>query len=109
MLITATAMSVVFVMLLLLAVIFTSTGKYFIRKSGQNKEKQPKQVAEKEPSTQQDEEETDIPAIATALYLFFDDQHEVEQTGFWLNRSLNQQTAWSAKHILFKKSPIRKK
>jgi len=50
----------------------------------------------------------DIVAIATALHLHFDDQHEIEQTGFWLNRPLNYQTTWTAKNNLFKKSPIRK-
>jgi len=56
----------------------------------------------------QEENNLDIVAIAMALYLHFDDQHEVEQTGFWLNRPLNQQTTWTAKNILFKKSPVRK-
>ena len=50
----------------------------------------------------------DIVAIAMALHLHFDDQHEIEQTGFWLNRPLNYQTTWTAKNNLFKKSPIRK-
>jgi hypothetical protein len=60
-----------------------------------------------EPSMQSTDD-LDIVAIATALYLHFDDQHEVEQTGFWLNRPLNHQTVWTAKNNLFKKSPIKK-
>jgi hypothetical protein len=52
--------------------------------------------------------DSDMAAIAMALYLYFDDQHEVEQTGFWLNRPLNQQTTWTAKNNLFRKLPVRK-
>ena len=56
----------------------------------------------------QDAKNLDIVAISMALHLYFDNQHEVEQTGFWLNRPLNAQTAWAAKSNLLKKSPIRK-
>jgi len=65
-------------------------------------------MAEKEQTKGADAKKMDIAAIAMALHLYFDDQHEVEQTGFWLNRPLNYQPAWAAKSILFKKSPIRK-
>jgi Na+-transporting methylmalonyl-CoA/oxaloacetate decarboxylase gamma subunit len=133
--ITITTMMVVFTVLFLLALIFTRTGKYFkqkaenktqllaktgryIKRTGRyirktvdiNKGKESEKIAEKELPIQPAENtnELDIIAIATALYLHFDDQHEVEQTGFWLNRPLNQQTAWTAKSNLFKKSPIRK-
>jgi Na+-transporting methylmalonyl-CoA/oxaloacetate decarboxylase gamma subunit len=106
--ITITTMAIVFTVLLLLAIIFINTGKYFKRKTPSRKQK-------KEIQSVQNTQETlntdglELAAIATALHLYFDDQHEVEQTGFWLNRSLNQQTPWAAKHILFKKSPRRKK
>ena len=60
------------------------------------------------PPPVQNTDESDIAAIAMALYLHFDDRHEVEQTGFWLNRPLNQQTTWTAKDKLFRKLPIRK-
>jgi Na+-transporting methylmalonyl-CoA/oxaloacetate decarboxylase gamma subunit len=133
-LITVTTMSVVFTVLLSLAVIFTMTGRYFkkkaddkakkdtqlgkyFKKTGQyirknNKGKETAQAVAEEKNTgqsAQSADDLDIIAIATALYLHFDDQHEVEQTGFWLNRPLNHQTAWAAKSNLFKKSPIRKK
>jgi Na+-transporting methylmalonyl-CoA/oxaloacetate decarboxylase gamma subunit len=134
--ITVTTMSVVFLVLLTLALIFTQTGRYFKRKSEEAKTqgklklftqtrkytkrtgnqirkivtKENTQEPENEPVTQNatDTNELDMVAIATALYLHFDNQHETEQTGFWLDRPLNQQTAWTAKNILFKKSPIRK-
>jgi Na+-transporting methylmalonyl-CoA/oxaloacetate decarboxylase gamma subunit len=105
--ITVTAMSVVFVMLLLLAIIFKQTGKYF--RQGAEKKKKEKEIIPietKEPI--QNADDLDLVAIATALHLYFDDRHEVEQTGFRLNRSLNQQMPWAAKHILFKKSRVRK-
>ena len=133
--ITVTTMTIVFAVLFILALIFTRTGKYFKRKAeadkvkrdvqllaktGQyiretgkyimgNKSKEDMQATEKQDiQAVPDTDELDIAAISTALYLYFDDQHEVEQTGFWLNRPLNQQTAWTAKNNLFKKSPIRK-
>ena len=87
------------------------TGKYIIKTVDIRKEKEAAQAVEGENPINQSEENTDdldIVAIATALYLHFDDQHEVEQTGFWLNRPLNHQTTWTAKSNLFKKSPIRK-
>jgi Na+-transporting methylmalonyl-CoA/oxaloacetate decarboxylase gamma subunit len=105
--ITFTTMSVVFVVLFLLAVIFIYTGKYFKKKAETNRIKKEIQSVKKE-SAIADANELELAAIATALYLYFDDQHEVEQTGFWLNRQRNQQTPWSAKRILFKKLPIRK-
>jgi len=131
--ITVTTMTVVFTVLLILALIFTKTGKYFKRKADENKAKRDLQILSKtgkyikkfrkntETETEQpvenkptaqstsDADDLDMAAIATALYLHFDDQHEVEQTGFYLNRPLNQQTAWASKNILFKKSPVRKR
>ena len=85
--------------------------KFLVKTSNSNKEKGKKAVqAVKNPinSPAQGAEELDIVAISMALYLHFDDQHEVEQTGFWLNRPLNQQTTWTAKDNLFRKLPIRK-
>ena len=142
--ITITTMTVVFTVLLSLALIFTYTGRYFKKKAedkaknqllrqtgkyikrtgryirktvedipiipiGKEKEKE-KEKTETQSVTQPSEEENslDMAAIATALYLHFDDQHEVEQTGFWLNRPLNHQTGWTTKNNLFKKSPIKK-
>jgi len=56
-----------------------------------------------------EQKELDIAAISMALHLYFDDQHETEQTGFWLNRPLNHQPAWAVKNILFRKLPIKKR
>ena len=135
--ITVTTMTVVFTVLILLALVFTYTGRYFKKKTDEDKERNQlltktgkyikrtgryikKTVEdipiipigkEKEQVVQQPEQEDnmlDIAAITTALYLHFDDKHEVEQTGFWLNRPLNHQTVWTAKSNLFKKSPIKK-
>jgi len=72
-------------------------------------EKKEKQVIEtRQAPTMQNANELDIVAISMALYLHFDNQHEVEETGFWLNRPLNQQTTWTAKNNLFRKLPVRK-
>jgi sodium pump decarboxylase gamma subunit len=109
--ITITTMAIVFTVLLLLAIIFINTGRYFKRQASSRKQKKEipsVQNAQRIPNTP-NTDEFELAAIAMALHLYFDDQHEVEQTGFWLNRRLNQQTPWAAKHILFKKSPRRKK
>ena len=89
-----------------------------IKRTGQYVRKTVREIKKREEAVQtvkesinppaQEENNLDIAAIAMALYLHFDDQHEVEQTGFWLNRPLNQQTTWTAKNVLFKKSPVRK-
>jgi Na+-transporting methylmalonyl-CoA/oxaloacetate decarboxylase gamma subunit len=90
-----------------------NTGKY-IKKTvdiNKGKEKETVQADEKEQTVKQPVQDTndlDIVAISMALYLHFDDQHEIEQTGFHLNRPLNYQTAWTTKNNLFKKSPIKK-
>ena len=74
---------------------------------GINKEKE-KEAVDVVEKTAQGTDDMDIAAIAMALHLYFNDQHEIEETGFWLNRPLNYQTAWTAKNNLFRKSPIRK-
>lgn len=104
--ITITTMTIVFIVLFILAVIFYYTGKYFRKQTERHKQKKEIQL-EAIPAVS-NANELDLAAIAMALHLYFDDQHEIEQTGFWLNRSLNQHSQWSAKHILFKKSPKRK-
>ena len=131
--ITITTMTAVFSMLTILAIIFTYTGRYFKRKASEEKsmreiklfaktgryirermwqdkvkEELKKIEKEQEVIPPFDADELDVVAIATALYLHFSNQHEIEQTGFYLNRPLNHQTAWTAKNNLFKKSPIRK-
>jgi len=65
-------------------------------------------MTEKKQTKGTDTKKVNIAAISMALHLYFDDQHEIEQTGFWLNRPLNYQPAWATKSILFKKLPIRK-
>lgn len=106
--ITITTMTVVFIVLLLLALIFKRTGRYFKKRADENKPKKEKKHQEIKQVEEviQDTDDLDVVAISTALYLYFDDQHEIEQTGFWL-KPKNQQ-AWSEKNILFKKSPRRK-
>ncbi len=108
--ITLTTMTIVFLMLLFLAIIFTGTRRLFQRREDKKKAvAQAEQIAETTPAvTVLQAEDSDIIAIATALHLYFDDQHEVEQTGFWLKSQINEQSSWAAKNLLFKKSPIRK-
>jgi hypothetical protein len=79
-----------------------------LKKIGKYVKKKAVEEVQTAKNEQPNAKELDIAAISMALHLYFDDQHEVEQTGFWLNRPLNHQAAWAAKSILFKKSPVRK-
>ena len=101
-----TTMTLIVMALTLIAFIFVSITKSNEKKA-ENKMKAVVQNVGNEQIAKTDEAE--IAAISAALHLYFDDQHEVEQTGFWLNRELNQCPAWAAKNILFKKLPIRRK
>ena len=109
--ITATSVSVVFLLLFVIAVVFTCTGSYFKRKEA--KEAQPAakgpQASSEKPAAPASQADGDIPAvIAAALYLYQQDCHEEEETGFYLNRGINQSTPWSSKSLNFKRTPIRK-
>ncbi len=103
--ITLTIMSVVFLALLLLAIIFTFTGKFFKKQAG--KSQQPKQQQTDLPAPIKplaDNNDDDMPAIAMTLHLYFDNQHEVEQTGFYLNPQ-HGQSPWGAKALNFRQLP----
>jgi len=102
---TITTITIIVMALTLLAFIVASAKKSTEKKE-RNKMMEEEQSDENEQAAQTDEAE--IAAVAAALYLYFDNQHEVEQTGFWLNRPLNQQTTWTAKDNLFRKLPVRK-
>jgi Na+-transporting methylmalonyl-CoA/oxaloacetate decarboxylase gamma subunit len=109
--ITLTAMSVVFGLLTILAVVFIFIGRYFRKRvAGEGtkniRTEEQKTVCPTAADTS-DEMDDDLPAIAMALHLYFNEQHEDESTGFYLNRGLNFRNPWSDKHQLFKKSPIR--
>ena len=107
--ITVTTMAVVFLMLTLLALIFTYTGRYFkkIETKGKVKETKKQQQTENLPAANTSQEDADMIAIAMALHLHFDNQHEIEQTGFWLKPQRNEQLAWASKNA-FKRVPNRK-
>ena len=108
--ITITTMTVVFLMLTLLALIFTYTGRYFKKQARKDKTKETKkqQQTEKEPVINTSPTaDTDMIAIAMALHLHFDNQHEIEQTGFWLKPQRSGQLAWASKNS-FKRVPNRK-
>ena len=109
--ITLTIMSVVFLALLCLAVIFTFTGRFFKKQTTKNP--QPKQkskqqqkqvdVVQQQPTTAT-ADDSDMVAIAMTLHLYFDNQHEVEQTGFYLNPQ-HSQSAWASKVLNFRQLP----
>ena len=109
--ITITSVSVVFLLLFVIAVVFYFTGKYFKHKEAKENQKQAEPVSapEKKASVKDAVTPDDIPAvIAAALYLYGQDCHEEEEMGFYLNRGLNQTSPWATKSLNFKRTPIRK-
>lgn len=108
--ITVTSVSVVFILLFVIALVFTCTGNYFKRKeSKETNNTKPIPAATEKSELQADNTDGDIPAvIAAALYLYQQDCHEVEETGFYLNREPNQSSPWANKSLNFKRTPNRK-
>ena len=109
--ITATSISVVFLLLFVIAIVFKFTGAYFKRQEAKEAAQQETTPAPKPAPAQNGTEKTpdDIPAvIAAALHLYQQDCHDVEEMGFYLNRGLNQSSPWANKSLSFKHSPIRK-
>ncbi|MDR1793424.1 MAG: OadG family protein [Bacteroidales bacterium] len=110
--ITITCMGVVFLLLAFLGVTFTLIGRRFKRRTERLTAKMETDAPiaqEKSTQVQHNQENNDLIAIAMALHLYFNEQHEDEPTGFYLNRGLNFSNGWSAKYQMFKKSPNRNK
>lgn len=107
--ITLTSMSVVFTLLLLVAVVFMLTGKYFKRQLTK-KQTLPEESTKitQESTTKNTVADNDMAAVAMTLHLYFNDLHEIEPMGFNLSRGLNQTTPWANKSFVLKKSPNRK-
>lgn len=105
--ITITSMSVVFLLLLLVAVSFKFTGNYF-KKQNKAKQAPPKKQTNTTPPIQA-QNTNEIAAIAMALHLYINDNyHEEEATGFHIQRELNQHSPWENKTLNFRKYPNKK-
>ncbi len=111
--ITVTCMAVVFLILFLVSLVFKGTAKYFKKQSAKQEKASVKEsvqeVKASEPvSVAAAGNEDEVAAIAMALHMYFNDMHEVESTGFYLRRGLNEHSAWESKSMMFRKSPIQK-
>ncbi len=119
--ITITSMSVVFTVLLVIAIFYKIIGLYFKRKERKEKELQqaqstttPTPAATIPPAytPESNEEFTDeMLAMAVALHVHIneDGKHDIENTGFYLQPNLNNTTSWNDKTLTLKKTPIIKK
>lgn len=109
--ITITSMSVVFLLLLFIAISFKFTGVYF--KKQHKKQTKAQEIALKKDTTpfnsETNHKTNDIAAITLALHLYYNNNyHEEEPTGFHIDRELNQQTPWENKTLNFRKYPNKK-
>jgi len=103
-----TAMTVVFISLILLYVMFKYIGKYNLRISRKNTE-----LAASDGKKIITEEETSAEvyaAISTALHCYFDDEeaHDYEHTILTIDKVTRNYSPWSSKIYTLRETPIRK-
>lgn len=109
--ITITSMSIVFLLLLFIAISFKFSSFYFKRQDKKQLKIQKNVIDNDAPSLNNKPESNtnDIAAIVMALHLYINDNyHEDEPTGFTIKRELNQHTSWENKTLNFRKNPYKK-
>jgi len=89
------AMSVVFLALILLYLFFKQIGKYNIRK--QKAKIEAYAAIEGKPTLNQDVSGETLAAISTAIYLYQNEQHDLESTILTINRANKNYSPWSSK------------
>ncbi|MDR0970287.1 MAG: OadG family protein [Lentimicrobiaceae bacterium] len=94
--ISSVAILVVFLSLLLLAVIFKSTGKFFISSATKNEKKINVHVAETQKGTSDVSGEV-YAAIFTAIHLYNEELHDLENTVLTINKVSRTYSPWSSK------------
>lgn len=104
----ATAMSVVFLALIALYLVFKRVGKYM--HSGNMRKESKAQMANPEIklNDQQDLEGETIAAIAMALRLYENDIHDIESTVVTINRVARAYSPWSSKIYSLRQLPNKK-
>ncbi len=101
------AMSVVFAALAMLYLIFRTTGKFFLKKSGKTTESKGT-VTESEKSVKPAKEEISgevNAAIAMALYLYQNEMHDHENTVLTIQKVSRNYSPWSSKIYTLRKAP----
>lgn len=101
------AMSVVFIALILLYLSFKQIGKYNIRKQQQNIEAYA--TIEGKPTLNKDISGEVYAAISTAIYLYQNEQHDVESTILTINRAAKSYSPWSSKIYGLRSLPQKQK
>ena len=101
------AMSVVFLALILLYLFFKQIGKYNIRK--QKAKIEAYAAIEGKPTLNQDVSGETLAAISTAIYLYQNEQHDLESTILTINRANKNYSPWSSKIYGLRNMPQRVK
>lgn len=102
---TLTAMSVVFLGLLCLFIVYKLVGKAAMKATKRNAEKATgKKLSQDEPTSG-----AVYAAISTALYEFTEEAHDIESTVLTIRRVERNYSPWSSKIYTLKQLPIRKK
>jgi sodium pump decarboxylase gamma subunit len=102
-----TAMSVVFLALILLYVVFKNYGKYNIRKNRERAE----QTHGKQAAKAEEETSAEIyAAIATAMHMYAmdDESHDIENTILTIARVTKNYSPWSSKIYTLRENPCKK-
>lgn len=106
-----TAMAVVFSALLMLCLVFKSTGRFFIwlgaraDRRNQRNALQPAVQSEKKKGSVSHEE---MAAIAIALYKYSENLHDIENTVLTINRVARAYSPWSSKIYGLRETPNKK-
>ncbi|MDD2491021.1 MAG: OadG family transporter subunit [Bacteroidales bacterium] len=102
-----TAMSVVFLSLILLYVVFKNIGKYNVRK---NMERAEKSHGKKAAKAEEDTSAEIYAAIAAAMHLYTmdDESHDIENTILTIAKVTKNYSPWSSKIYTLRETPCKK-
>jgi len=105
-----TAMSVVFLSLILLYIVFKNTGNFHIKKSKQRAIIASAGGISKEANASGETPAEVFAAIATALHLYFgdDESHDIENTILTIDKTTRNYSPWSSKIYTLRETPNKK-
>lgn len=107
---SVTAMSVVFISLILLYIVFKHYGKYNVRKSKERAALAAGKSANEICTSCEEASGEVYAAIATALHLYFEDDesHDIENTILTIERVTRNYSPWSSKIYTLRETPNKK-
>ena len=109
---TLTAMSVTFLALIILYLVFKQIGKFHIRKKSENAVEAVKDVANKEKADTSGQVSAETyAAISMAIHMFMieNEAHDFEETILTINKVSRTYSPWSSKIYTLRETPQRKK